>query len=74
MSGESWLAIKDSSTHQSWMSRPGIQCFFIFLIDLFCTSFYLSFFFLIWGFAGGQGPGGDWGCSVRGRTTYIFNL
>ena len=39
MSGESWLAMEDSSTHQSWVSRPGIQCF------LFSSLIYLFFKF-----------------------------
>ena len=43
MSGESWLAFKDSLTHQSWFSRLGIQCFLFFQMVCFI---FLSFHFL----------------------------
>ena len=60
MSGESWLAIKDSSTHQPWVSRPGIQCF---LIDLcFVPVLTFHFLFFICGVVvGGGGGAGTWG-------------
>ena len=65
MSGESWLAFKDSLTHQSWFSRLGIQCCLFFsdgvcfltvlLIFPFSTLFSL---FMIWDVTGGGlGPG-----------------
>ena len=45
MSGEGWLAMKDSSTHQSWISRPGIY----FLSDLyFVHVFTFHVLLLIW--------------------------
>ena len=79
MSGESWLAFKDSLTHQSWFSRLGIQCFLFFqmVYVLFIFPFskqtsYLSLF-IIWDVIGGPGAGGAGGCLVWGRF-YVFNL
>ena len=68
MSGESWLAFKDSITHQSWFSRLDIQCFLCFpdgvcfITVLFIFPFskqtsYLSLF-IIWDVTGGPGAGG----------------
>ena len=57
MSGESWLAIKDSSTHQSWISRPGIQFFsLIYVLYLFLP--FIFYFLSGWRRLGPGGGGG----------------
>ena len=66
MSGESWLAIKDSLTHQSWVSRPGIQCFLLIYVLYLFLPFIFYFFLLISGVWQGAGAA-RFGC-----TTYIL--
>ena len=85
MSGESWLAFKDSLTHHFWFSRLGIQCFLFFPDDVcFITVLFifpfskqsspLSFFVYDLGCDWGSGAGGGGGAAWFGAafTFFIF--
>ena len=62
MCGESWLAMKDSSTYLGLKTRHSI---FIYVLYLFLPIIFY-FLFLIWSVVVGL--------LSSGRTIYIFNL
>ena len=67
MSGESWLAMKDSSTHQSWISiKARHSVFFIFSV------IYILYVFLPFMFYFSSGVVGGWGCLVRAAPATFF--
>ena len=57
MSGESWLAVKDSLTHQSGSQGQAFSGFY-FLSDLYFVLFLPFMFYILSGCGGGLGPGG----------------
>ena len=56
MSGESWLAMKDSSTHQPWISiKARHSVFFIFSVIYILYMFLPFMFYFLSGCGGGLG-------------------
>ena len=79
MSGESWLAFKDSLTHQSWFSRLGFLFFpggvcFITVLFIFPFSKQNSLIFCVYDLRCDWGPeaGGAGGCLVEATFTFLI--